>query len=153
VAHTDLFGDKSAATTVAHRSRLLVACRELSLAKLKFDTVVRSRPDALLLATMTAPETPLAEMPAAVRVPQHVVYRDFAAETVVLNLNTGIYHGLNPTAGRMLTVLDEHGDIGAAAGQLSNEYRRPRAQIAADLETLCRELLARGLIEACPSEP
>jgi hypothetical protein len=100
---------------------------------------------------MTAPETPLAELPAAVRVPQHVVYRDFAVETVVLNLNTGIYHGLNPTAGRMLTVLAKHGDIGAAASQLADEYQRPRAQIAADLETLCRELLTRGLIEAAPA--
>ena len=99
---------------------------------------------------MTAHEIQLAELPTAVRVPQHVVYRDFAAETVVLNLNTGVYHGLNPTAGRMLKVLEELGDIAAAASQLSNEYRRPRAQIAADLETLCRELLARGLIEAAP---
>ena len=132
---------------------LCVACRGLSLAKLKFDTVVRSRRDAVPLATMKASEIPLAELPTAVRVPQHVVYRDFAAATVVLNLNTGIYHGLNPTAGRMLKVLDELGDIGAAASQLSNEYRRPRAQIGADLDTLCRELLARGLIEASPSGP
>jgi hypothetical protein len=89
-------------------------------------------------------------VPRTVRVPQHVVYRDFAAETVVLNLNTGLYHGLNPTAGRMLTVLDELGDVSATASRLSNEYRRPREEIAADLETLCRDLLARGLIEPVP---
>ena len=35
-------------------------------------------------------------------VPQHVVYRRFAAETVVLNLETGTYHGLNATGARML---------------------------------------------------
>lgn len=29
------------------------------------------------------------------RVPRHVVYRDFVNETVVLNLETGTYHGLN----------------------------------------------------------
>jgi len=101
---------------------------------------------------MTMPETPLAEplaeLPAAVRVPHHVVYRDFAAETVVLNLNTGTYHGLNPTAGRMLKLLDELGDVDAVTTQLSDEYRRPRAEIAADLELLCRELLARSLVEA-----
>ena len=99
---------------------------------------------------MTAREMPLTTLPDAVRVPQHVVYRDFAAETVVLNLNTGIYHGLNPTAGRMLTLLDELGDIRATAARLSNEYRRPRAQMAEDLETFCRDLLARGLIEPAP---
>ena len=93
---------------------------------------------------------PLVAVPAVVRVPRHVVYRDFATETVVLNLNTGLYHGLNPTAGRMLKLLDEHGEVAAVATQLSNEYRRPRAQIAEDLDTLCRDLLARTLIEPVP---
>jgi hypothetical protein len=100
---------------------------------------------------MTMPETPIAELTTAVRVPQHVVYRDFAAETVVLNLQTGTYHGLNPTAGRMLKLLDKLGDFDAVTTQLSNEYGRPRAEIAADLELLCRELLARSLIEAAPA--
>jgi hypothetical protein len=90
-------------------------------------------------------------LPTMVRVPQHVVYRDFATETVVLNLNTGLYHGLNPTAGRMLKLLDELGDLAAVATAVSNEYRRPRAQIAEDLDTLCRDLLARTLIEAVPA--
>ena len=31
------------------------------------------------------------------RIPQHVVFRGFATETVVLNLETGKYHGLNPS--------------------------------------------------------
>jgi hypothetical protein len=91
-------------------------------------------------------------LPAIVRVPQHVVYREFVAETVVLNLNTGIYHGLNPTAGRMLTLLEEFGDIRVVAARLATEYRRPRSEIAADLEIFCRDLLARGLIEAVPGK-
>lgn len=103
----------------------------------------------MLVAVVTERrELPLTALPPAVRVPQHVVYRDFVAETVVLNLNTGVYHGLNPTAGRMLKLLDEVGDIGGAATVLSREYRRPRAQMVEDLETFCRDLLARNLIEA-----
>lgn len=100
---------------------------------------------------VTERKLPLTALPPAVRVPQHVVYRDFVAETVVLNLNTGVYHGLNPTAGRMLKLLDDVGDIGAVATQLSREYRRPRAEMAEDLETFCRDLLTRNLIEAAPS--
>ena len=38
----------------------------------------------------------------AVRVPDHVVYRDFAEQTVALNLHTGRYHGLNETSAEML---------------------------------------------------
>ena len=56
---------------------------------------------------------------ATIRVPHHVVYRDFVSETVVLNLQTGCYHGLNPTAGRMLTVLDQVGSLQEAAALLA----------------------------------
>ena len=37
-----------------------------------------------------------------VDVPAHVAQREFADETVALNLETGRYHGLNSTASRML---------------------------------------------------
>lgn len=100
---------------------------------------------------MTPQEQSLTALPASVHVPAHVVYRAFAAETVVLNLKTGEYHGLNPTAGRMLTLLDELGELGAVAARLSNEYRRPRAELVEDLNTFCRDLLARDLIELAPS--
>ena len=40
------------------------------------------------------------------RLPDHVVYRTFVYETVVLNLQTGKYHGLNRTGGRMLELLE-----------------------------------------------
>jgi hypothetical protein len=100
--------------------------------------------------SVTELKLPPVALPATVRVPQHVVYREFVAETVVLNLNTGVYHGLNPTAGRMLKLLDEIGDIGAVAACLASEYRLPRSEIAADLENFCADLLARELIEADP---
>lgn len=99
---------------------------------------------------MTELKSPPLALPTTVRVPQHVVYREFVAETVVLNLNTGIYHGVNPTGGRMLKLLDELGHVGRVAARLADEYRRPRSEVAADLETFCRDLLARDLIESVP---
>ena len=55
-------------------------------------------------------------MPAQrVTIPQHVVFRTFVEETIVLNLESGRYHGLNRTAGRMLELLGDLGDIDAAA--------------------------------------
>ena len=33
-------------------------------------------------------------------VPEHVVYRTFVSETVVLNLQSGHYHGINTSGGR-----------------------------------------------------
>jgi hypothetical protein len=82
-----------------------------------------------------------------VRVPQSVVYRSFPSETVVLNLETGKYHGLNPTAGRMLEVVSAADSVRAAAAELAVEYGRPAAEIEDDLCGLCRSLLERKLIE------
>jgi Coenzyme PQQ synthesis protein D (PqqD) len=95
---------------------------------------------------MASPST--SELLAArMRLPQHVVHRSFVAETVVLNLNTGQYHGLNPTAGRMLEALDKAPSAGAVVPELAGEYGVEQEQIQSDLIALCQGLLERGLIE------
>jgi len=76
-----------------------------------------------------------------------VVYRDFPEETVVLNLETGQYHGLNATARRMLEALDDAGDVELAVAQLAAELDVPRSRIEAGLSKLCAGLAARGLLE------
>ncbi len=81
------------------------------------------------------------------RLPQHVVHRGFVAETVVLNLRTGKYHGLNPTAGRMLDALEVAPTVAAAIPGLAEEFGVGADQLQADLLVLCRGLLERGLIE------
>jgi hypothetical protein len=82
-----------------------------------------------------------------VKVPQNVVFRRFPAETVVLNLQTGKYHGLNPTAGRMLEAVAESATISDAVEALAEEYDRPAAGVERDVHDLCQALLDRGLIE------
>ena len=81
------------------------------------------------------------------RMPDHVVHRAFVKETVVLNLQSGKYHGLNPTAGRMLEVVAASATLRDAAAKLADEYDRPAEEIEADLCDFCAELLERGLIE------
>jgi hypothetical protein len=85
---------------------------------------------------------------ARARLPQHVVHRSFVAETVVLNLRTGKYHGLNPTAGKMLEALEAAPTVGDAVPGLADEYGLERQQIETDLLALTRGLLERGLIVA-----
>ncbi len=82
-----------------------------------------------------------------VKMPQHVVYRSFPAETVVLNLQTGKYHGLNATAGHMLEVLERSNCVRDAAAELAALYGQPQDVIETDLCNLCSSLLERGLIE------
>jgi hypothetical protein len=82
-----------------------------------------------------------------VKVPQHIVYRSFPAETVVLNLQTGKYHGLNATAGSMLDALGKADCLHDAAVAVAGEYGQPAASVEQDMCELCNLLLARGLIE------
>ena len=91
-------------------------------------------------------------MSSVARLPEHVVYRTFAKETVILNLKTARYHGLNPTAGRMLEVLERSPTVRDAAAKLADEYERPVDEIERDLGDLCAQLLDRGLIEVKSGE-
>ncbi len=80
------------------------------------------------------------------RIPQAVVFRSFANETVVLNLDTGIYHGLNPTGGSTLETLDRVGSVQEAANDLAREYDQPLEDIERDLCEFCQALADRGLL-------
>jgi len=81
-----------------------------------------------------------------VEIPEHVVHRVFPTETVVLNLETGRYHGLNPIGGRMLEELERHGTVEAAARVIADEYGQPPEEVESDLCDLCMDLAGRGLI-------
>lgn len=83
---------------------------------------------------------------ARVAIPENVVHRPFPTETVVLNLETGRYHGLNPVAGRMLKELGRQETVGAAARVVSDEYGQPLEEVERDLCVLCQDLARRGLI-------
>jgi hypothetical protein len=89
---------------------------------------------------------------ARARLPQHVVHRSFVAETVVLNLRTGKYHGLNPTAGKMLEALEASPTVGQAVPVIAGEYDIEHEQVRSDLLVLTRGLLERGLIETAADD-
>jgi Coenzyme PQQ synthesis protein D (PqqD) len=87
-----------------------------------------------------------------VRIPEHVVYREFAAQTVALNLQTGRYHGLNSTAAAMLDALRDAPTIAAAAERLAPSWDVSREVLLADLISLCEGLESRGLLETHDAE-
>jgi len=90
----------------------------------------------------------IATLPGArIRVPQHVVYRIFPMETVVLNLQTGKYHGLNATAGSMLEALEKAPCVRDAATVVAQRYEQPQLGVERDMCELCQLLLDRGLVE------
>lgn len=91
---------------------------------------------------MTANELPAGK----IRVPENVVHRSFQEETVLLNLDTGQYHGLNGTAGRMLAAMEETGSAERAAEIVADEFEVELDRVRTDLAELCAKLLERGLV-------
>ena len=102
---------------------------------------------------MTTPATPTPKpldvrlMGTTMRLPSHVVFRSFPAETILLDLESGTYHGLNHTGGRMLEGLERLGEVRKVAEELANEFQQPIARIQTDLCQFCQDLLDRGLLE------
>jgi len=87
-------------------------------------------------------------MQSRLRVPEHVVYRSFGEETVVVNLRSGKYHGLNPTAARMLDVLSGSPTVEDGVRELTREFGGVEEQrIRSDVLALCQSLLDRELVE------
>jgi hypothetical protein len=98
------------------------------------------------MASDTVPHTELLPT-SSISVPRHVVYRSFPSETVVLNLETGKYHGLNATAGAMLEALDGASCVSDAASAIAARYAQSEEAIEKDMCELCSVLLERGLVE------
>lgn len=84
---------------------------------------------------------------ASVTIPEHVVRRDFGEESIVLNLRTGLYHGLNPTAAAMLDAVGDAARVGDAVERLAEAFGQPRERISADLVQLIGTLRERDLVE------
>lgn len=82
------------------------------------------------------------------RIPEHVVFRRFGDQTVLLNLETGQYHGVNATGGRILELLGEIHDPAETALRVAEEFGVAVERVSADVDQLCRALLERGLIAA-----
>jgi Coenzyme PQQ synthesis protein D (PqqD) len=95
--------------------------------------------------TMTSTNASLLD--SSITVPQHVVYRSFPNETVMLNLHTGKYHGLNATAGKILETLERTSCVRDAVRALVDTYGQPREVLERDICEFCQSLAERGLIE------
>lgn len=80
-------------------------------------------------------------------VPHQVVHRTLASETVLLNIQTGHYYGMDETGGRFFEVLREAKSVASAVDALTREFNAPAEQIRQDMLRYCSELVEHGLIE------
>ena len=87
------------------------------------------------------------DKPISVTTPPQVVSRPLDDETVLLNLETETYFGLDEVGTRMLEVLRGSATLGEAVAQLKSEYDVDEPTLRADLKVLLERLVANGLIE------
>ena len=83
-----------------------------------------------------------------VRVPDTVVSRELDGETVLLNLDTGIYFGLDAVATDMWRAMVEHGSLADAFGLVSERYDVQPDVLRDDLLRFATQLLDKGLLQS-----
>jgi len=83
---------------------------------------------------------------ARVSVPNGVLLRDLQGESVVLNLRTEKYFGLDEAGTRMWALLTDADSIQSAYERLVVEYDVDPGQLRADIERLIGELVGHGLL-------
>ena len=86
-----------------------------------------------------------------VTVPDQVLTRDLDDETMLLNLNSELYLGLNSTGSQILKVLSQSGSIEEALVALLAKYDIGADRLRTELSKFIDKLLEHGLIEL--SEP
>ena len=83
-----------------------------------------------------------------VRIPKEVVSRTVGDETVLLNLETQSYYGLDPVGGRVWTLLGETGNLRAVFESMASEYEVAEQDLERDILRLVLELHAKGLLQS-----
>ena len=82
-----------------------------------------------------------------VKIPQRTAFRRVRDEMALLNLDTGVYFGLDEVGARIWELLAEHGRLELVAQRMEAEYDAPADQLRTDLLHLVEELRAKGLAE------
>ena len=80
-------------------------------------------------------------------IPEQVMSRQVGDETVILDLASGMYFGLDPVGARIWQLLTEGHQIEAVVSTLLSEYEVPEDKLRQDVNTLVNELVSRGLVE------
>ena len=76
----------------------------------------------------------------------NVVSRELEGEAVMLNLESGVYFGLDEVGTRIWALIQEHGSLRKVFQVMQQEYEVAPQTLESDLLRLVEELRARGLV-------
>ena len=80
------------------------------------------------------------------RVADNVVCRNLAGESVLLNLDTGTYFGLDAVGTHLWNLVAEHGSTALAIDTLLAEYDVDAPRLRKEVTALIAQLLAKRLL-------
>lgn len=79
-------------------------------------------------------------------IPDEVVTTKVGRETVLLNLQTGMYHSLDPVGTRFLDLLRSNGSLDSVVQAMLEEFEVSTEKLETDLLKLSQDMLTRGLL-------
>ena len=80
------------------------------------------------------------------RIPEQVLTSKVGDETVLLNLQTGMYYSLDPVGTRFLELLQRTSRLDEVHHALLEQFDVSTAKLEADLLKLSQDMLTRGLL-------
>ena len=83
----------------------------------------------------------------SLRIPDQVATRKVGDETILLNLETGTYFGLDAVGSRFLELLEQNGKLADAHRVMLEEFDVAPEVLEVDLLRLSEEMCAKGLLE------
>ena len=86
----------------------------------------------------------------SIAVPPDVVFRELDGEAVILNLDSGIYFGLDEVGTRIWQLIGEHGLLQTVFDAMCREYDVAPDTLERDLLSLVDELCTKGLGRVSP---
>jgi hypothetical protein len=72
---------------------------------------------------------------------------DLAGEAAIVNLNNGVYYGLDPVGARVWSLMREPVTFAAVVDAMLATYRVDRPTLESDLRAFVARLVEQGLVE------
>jgi Coenzyme PQQ synthesis protein D (PqqD) len=80
------------------------------------------------------------------RIPEQVLTSKVGDETVLLNLQTGMYYSLDPVGTRFIELLQRTSRLDEVHHALLEQFDVSTAKLEADLLKLSKDMMTRGLL-------
>ena len=81
-----------------------------------------------------------------VEISDGVIWRDLGGDVVILNVETGVYFGLDGSGGQIWRELVEHGSLEKTFESLKRQFDIKPDELRHDLDDLVDQLVKKGLV-------